>query len=210
MPSPDVILGGLTSLANAWRGFAIAWHITLLLLIVSAMAGWRPSERAAGRLLLAPLASVSALAWSTGNPFNAIVFAALAATLVVVASRLPPTRIEFASPAMVLFGVSLLAFGWIYPHFLVVDSSLEHLYAAPFALIPCPTLAVLIGVTLMTTLAQCRRWTSVLGGAGLLYGTIGVFTLGVLIDTVLLAGAALLVVRLGLVGRLNRQQAFIQ
>lgn len=46
------------------------------------LVGWRPSNRIVDYLFTAPLLSVSALAWASGNPFNGATFAALALFLI--------------------------------------------------------------------------------------------------------------------------------
>ncbi|HEU5255113.1 MAG TPA: hypothetical protein VFU28_03935, partial [Vicinamibacterales bacterium] len=66
------------------------------------------------------------------------------------------------------------------------------LYASPFGILPCPTLAVVIGVTLMGRPLMAVRWHAIVIVAGLLYGAIGVFRLGVVLDWgLLLASLAL-------------------
>ena len=59
-------------------------------------------------------------------------------------------------------------------------------------MLPCPTLAFLIGASLVAGSFDSRAWIAVLAPLGAIYGVIGVFVLGVTIDWVLIAGAALL------------------
>jgi hypothetical protein len=89
-------------------------------------------------------------------------------------------------------GTTLIGLGLVYPHFLLADSWVAYLYAAPFALIPCPTLMVVIGATLVFGNFGSIGWRMVLATAGVLYGAIGVIRLGVWIDWPLLAGAVVL------------------
>jgi hypothetical protein len=100
---------------------------------------------------------------------------------------------ESPSPAVLATGALLFLFGFVYPHFLATNSLAVRVYAAPIGLIPCPTLSALIGITLMFGLFREREWSPVLAAAGLLYGAIGAFRLGVTIDLVLVGGAAMLV-----------------
>ncbi len=79
MPSSDSIRAGLTAIANDWRWLAVTWHLMLFGLLLPLFAGWRPSSRVVAQLLTIPVLSVSAVGWISGNPFNAAVFAALAA-----------------------------------------------------------------------------------------------------------------------------------
>lgn len=194
MPSPDTILTGLTALANEWRSLAIAWHIFLGTSILSVLAGWRPPARRLGQLLLAPLASVAVLAFLSGNPFNGILFVVLTLTLIRATTRFLDARAQLASPAWVAAGAAFIVFGWAYPHFLPTDSWTAYLYAAPFGILPCPTLTAVIGVTLAFRNLHSRPWSAPLAVAGLWYGTIGVFALGVALDFVLLLASAMLAV----------------
>jgi hypothetical protein len=88
-------------------------------------------------------------------------------------------------------GYGLLAFAWLYPHFLEPGSLLAYAYAAPMGVVPCPTLALVLGSTLLAQAAVPRWLARVLAGAGIFYGTFGVLRLGVAIDAVLLLGALL-------------------
>jgi hypothetical protein len=92
-----------------------------------------------------------------------------------------------------MVGVGLVIFGLIYPHFVRTHSWIEYLYASPFGLVPCPTLSVIIGATLMAR-ARSHVWDVTLSVVGLLYGMIGVFRLGVGIDYGLIVGALTLAV----------------
>jgi hypothetical protein len=192
MPSAETILTGLTTIANDWRWLAAAWHVLLAAQLLAFAAGRRPSVRTVGYLLLAPLLSVSLLAWLSGNPFNATVFILLTVTLGVTATSFPSTPIQLASPVRVTFGIALVIFGSTYPHFLRTDTWTTYLYAAPLGLLPCPTLSAVIGLTLVFQNLCSRRWGLTLLVAGLLYGTIGVFRLGVSLDWGLLIASVLL------------------
>jgi hypothetical protein len=86
----------------------------------------------------------------------------------------------------------LIVYGWTYPHFLDTDSWIAYLYASPFGIVPCPTLSVVMGITLAFRILRSRSWSTTLVVAGLLYGGIGVFRLGVLLDWGLLFAAATL------------------
>lgn len=83
----------------------------------------------------------------------------------------------------------MIGFGWIYPHFLDNATPMEYLYAAPTGLIPCPTLSIVIGFTLILGGLRLRPWCLVLTIMGLFYGVFGAGRLGVKIDGVLLLGA---------------------
>ena len=192
MPSPEAILGLAARIANEYRTLAIGWHVYLGAILVAALAGWRPSNRFAAYALVAPLLSVSALAWASGNPFNGVTFAALALLLFGFATRLSTEPVTVASSLLLLSGALLVAFGWTYPHFLTGRHWTAYTYAAPFGLLPCPTLSTVIGFTLTLDMLRSKAWSMTLAVAGFGYGAIGVFTLGVTLDWGLLAGATLL------------------
>ncbi len=189
MPSAESILAGLTRIANDAFVLAVVWHAILAsILVFFALRG--PLPRAGTVLASAPLASVSALAWAFGNPFNGAVFALLAASLAVLGALRhegDPPRPTWARVA----GALLLAYAWVYPHFLELGP-LAYLVGAPMGLVPCPTLALVLGLALLGVVRARRAWSFVLAGAGVLYATIGVLRLGVVLDVPLFMGAVAL------------------
>ena len=192
MPSPEAILAEATAIANEWQSVAIIWHIVLAIAVVALGVGWQPPTRWLALTLAAPFISVSAVAWMFSNPFNGTAFAVFGVLLIVVARRFSSIRFERASPLFSAAGVLLVVFGWMYPHFLRADSWTAYAYASPFGLLPCPTLSVVIGLTLIFGLTRERAWGAALAVAATIYGVIGVFQLGVSFDYGLLAGAAVL------------------
>lgn len=189
MPAPEVILDGLSNIANQWWMLAAAWHAYFAVLIVGLILGVRPSKRVAGVLLGLPLLSVSALAWTAANPFNGTLLGLAGVALIVLAFRLPDEPIQIAPLWVVIAGALMFVFGWVYPHFLDTFPVVAYLYAAPTGLVPCPTLSIVIGLVLIAGGLDSRLWTSVLAVTGLFYGLFGALRLGVIIDIVLLAGA---------------------
>ncbi len=194
MPSADKILAGLEQIANdAWLG-AMAWHGLVALAAIALLLGWRPSRRLAAVLLVAPLASVSALAWIFGNPFNGASFAVLAAALLAFARKAAAQPVARAPAWATIAGVAMLAFGWVYPHFLAASTPVAYVYAAPLGLIPCPTLSAVIGFALLGGGLGALNWSLTLAGAGVFYAIFGVVRLGVSLDLPLLGGAVALIV----------------
>ena len=187
MPSSETILAGL---ANDYRWLAVAVHVYIGALVVLAAAGRLRSKKIAAILIALPLLSVSILAWLSGNPFNGALFAVFAVALLALAIRLPAGDIQFAPAPVAMAGFALLFFGWIYPHFLENANFISYLYSAPTGIIPCPTLSVVIGLTLIAGSFQSRPWGFVAAGAGLFYGLFGALRLGVSLDWFLAAGAA--------------------
>jgi hypothetical protein len=193
MPSSTEVLDALTALANRFWYLAAAWHVATAVGIVAVLAGFHPSRRLAGVLLVTPCLSVAGLALSVGNPFNGLVFLATAFVLFGIAIRLPSVPVRRSAHwAATHVGLALLTFGWMYPHFLVGASPFAYLYAAPMGVVPCPTLAAIIGVSLLAGGFQSRSWSWVLASVGLFYGAFGVLRLGVTIDWMLGLGALVL------------------
>jgi hypothetical protein len=194
MPAPTEIITGLTYIANAWSGVAVAWHVAVAVLLIALIAGWKPTRRQLGVLLVLPLVSVSVFAWLAHNPFNGTLFAVAAAILVAIAAKLPDARVRRASNPIALLGFAMIGFGWVYPHFLEGGSSVRYLYAAPTGLIPCPTLSVAVGFALLAAGLGSRAWSAVLAATGLFYGLFGALRLGVYLDAGLITGSVALAV----------------
>jgi hypothetical protein len=192
VPSPDVLLTALAAIAHDWRWLAIAWHLVFAAVFAALFAGWRPSARSLGLVLVAPLLSVSVVAWLSGNPFNGTTFAVLAAALVWSVRSFRDTSVTFGPSTWLAAGAAITVFGWTYPHFVTTESWAAYLYASPFGILPCPTVSVVIGMTVMVRHRIAIRWNAALIVAGLLYGAIGVFRLGVELDWGLLLASALL------------------
>jgi hypothetical protein len=192
MPTPNELLAALTALANDWWPLAVLWHAWLGVILFMLVVGWRPPARTLGRLTMLPVTSVAIVASMTGNPFNSATFTLLAVVLVHATIGLSDAPVRLDSRRWVAAGAALILFGWTYPHFLRDASWTTYLYAAPFGILPCPTLSVAIGITLVFDNLRAMRWGATLAVAGILYGAAGVFVLGVLIDGVLLFGALML------------------
>jgi hypothetical protein len=192
MPTRQEILAGLTWLANEHVGIAIIWHILTLILIAVLFAGWRPGNNLMILMLSSLLMSVSVFASLQGNYFNAVVFAFL--LVISISATLKPgsSLIKGDKSWPDIIGLLLIIYGLCYPEFLSANSVLEYAYAAPVGLIPCPTLAVLIGFALVYRGLGSVRWTMTLVIAGMFYGLFGVFYLGVYLDWVLVAGSFIL------------------
>jgi len=188
MPTAEQILQGLTAVANDWMLVAVAWHLVIGAALVAVLVGWRPAPRLAASLITTLPASAAIVAIAAGNPFNGIVLAATALALALLtrapASSPPASWVRWA-------GVAMIAYGWFYPHFLEGDV-VAYAYAAPVGLVPCPTLAMAMGLALAGNVGE-RRWRRVLAGVAAFYAMFGMLRLGVLLDAGLLVGAIALV-----------------
>ena len=191
MPAPSEILDLAALIANEWRWLAAAWHAAILLFLIDALVR-RTAQPATAAMLALPMISVSAMAGWSANPFNSSVFLVLAVLLAVAARRMDKRPVAVASPPLAAAGLMLFAFGFVYPHFLVAQSWMSYLVMSPFGLLPCPTLAAVTGISLIFGMFGSRRWTATLMVTLLAYGIIGVAVLGVWMDTMLIAGAVML------------------
>jgi len=191
MPGSTEILAGLTAIANRAIGAAAAWHIVVAIALVALAIGWRPSERVARTLVVIPLVSVAGFALAFGNPFNGFIFVAGSITLVALASVGDRRAVQRGSWWASWAGVAMIAFGWVYPHFLEGHPT-SYLFAAPLGLVPCPSLSAAIGFALVGNGLGARAWSITLSALGVFYGLFGVLRLGVFIDVGLVGGATVL------------------
>jgi hypothetical protein len=193
VPSSDEILAGLSEVAHRWIAIAIAWHIVLgVALAAVATGGWRPSNRTAAIASAAPLASVSiASASSAGSPFNAIVLGIAAIALVGIGWRITPAPIDLrGEPRWPLaIGLAMIGLGWVYPHFLEGEAAWLPAIGSPIGLVPCPSIAIVLGLGLCGRGLASRAWAVSVAALGLFYGVFGALRLGVWIDLGLVAGA---------------------
>jgi len=194
MPNSQTITDQLTLASNSAVDVAIAWHVATAGAIVALLRGWRPSNRAGGVMLAAPIVSAAAVALAFGNPFNAAILGGLALALVLLALRLAPLPAALGSATARIGGVLLVAFGSFYPHFLQSGTPVAYLYAAPTGVVPCPTLSLVIGFSLLAGGFGSRAWSVTLAAVGLFYGLFGVARLGVYLDIPLIVGAAALLI----------------
>ena len=189
------ILAGLGRITNDAFVFAVLWHVVVGAASILLWLGWRPAPRLAGGLLCLPLVSASAFAWVFGNPFNGSLLALTAIVLGWLTWRETKSEVRRSRWWSTTLGGLLVAFAWSYPHFLVGRPMLAYLVGAPMGLIPCPTLSLMIGATLIGYGPNMKGWALVLAGVGAFYALFGVLRLGVVIDLVLLAGSIALGVR---------------
>jgi len=191
MPASAELLRQLATIANELIGVAMAWHVVVASVLVTVALGWRPTPRTSVVALAALPVSVAIIAAAYGNVFNALGFALLA--LLLVAGRRTATMPGHVPAWSRALGAALIAYAWLYPHFLA-GPWFQYAYAAPLGVVPCPTLALVAGVTLVAGSFGSRFVAAVLAVWCLFYATFGIVRLGVWLD----AGLALAVVGLGL------------
>jgi hypothetical protein len=192
MPHSTEILASLRRIANDGIALAVLWHLLGAIVLAALLRGWRPARRRAAVSLLALLACVSVLAWLHASYFNGAVISVLVLGLAVSARRMSPERVDRGPAWSRLAGVTMLAFGWFYPHFLDAEPWPIYAVAAPMGLLPCPTLSVLIGASLLARGFGSKAWSGLLSAAGAFYAGFGALRLGVRMDFILGGGSTLL------------------
>ncbi|HET9240450.1 MAG TPA: hypothetical protein VFO10_24510 [Oligoflexus sp.] len=184
MPSSSEILSQLSLLAQSYIWLAILWHLAVFALLVR--KGWRPKQRHAAQLLLLPLISVSVLGWLHRNPFQGLVFIILTFILGLISFQLANRPVSLHRKWTFPVGILALLYALVYPHFLEGTSAWLYLLAAPIGVVPCPTLSLVCGFTLLFSGFYSRAWQAVCAVAGLFYAAFGIFVLGVWLDLGLL------------------------
>ena len=194
MPTPEEILNGLALAANRFTTLSIAWHLIVLIFIILLMTGRKFNTKIVAAGLSIFLLSVGIVAVLVSNPFNAIMFALAALLFGFITLKFKPVPVGLKWDLISVSGLVMVIFGFIYPHFLDGDNFYQYLYSAPMGLIPCPTLSVFIGITLMLHGFQSKKWMMTAALFGLFYGIFGVMRLKVVLDVLLIGGAFFLMV----------------
>jgi hypothetical protein len=192
VPTPSQILETLSALAQKWWVLAVVWHLYFAALAASLALKWRPTKSLAALILAVPLLSVVVMAWLSGNPFTTSILGAVFIGLTAIGWRLPKTPLHIPVGPLLVPGVLMVLFGLVYPHFLGAAPVLTYLYAAPVGIVPCPTLSVLVGFSIILGSMGSRSWGLLLGAAGIFYGAFGALHLGVTLDWALFLGAVVL------------------
>jgi hypothetical protein len=189
MPSSEFILANLAEIAHRFRPFAVGFHVLVSMGMLAWLTGWRPSREGVATLLGVLLLSPALFAVMGGVPFNGAVLLLVAALSWSIGRRLGGEPAEAGSAWQMAAGVTMMVFGLSYPHFVDAASPWTYLYAAPTGLLPCPTLSLIVGIGLFFHGLESRAWSAVMASAGLFYGLVGAFRLGVTIDLALCVGA---------------------
>jgi hypothetical protein len=193
LPSADQVLAQLEALASTGRGVAFIWHCLVLLGLGALWLGpWVPSRRLAGMASALPLVSAAVLAGVSENPFNAAVVGAAAAALLTLGLRLSTDPVKRAGPVPAALGALTVAYALLYPHF-VPGGWPYAVLMAPVGVLPCPSLALVLGLALLSGGFGSRAWSLVAAGVSLFYALFGMFRLGVWLDAGLLAAAVALI-----------------
>ncbi|HKS17368.1 MAG TPA: hypothetical protein VJU16_08650 [Planctomycetota bacterium] len=195
MPDAQEILEHLATASRDARWLALAWHLLVAATLAALAAGCRPPRSHVGPALSAPLLSASAIAWSFGNPFNGMMLFAAALVLAVPRGRPPLGEATLPGPWVRTLGFGLVGFAWVYPHFFEEARFLDYLFFSPLGVIPCPTLALVLGFVLLFDGGTSKGRTIVAAATGAFYGLFGWLVLDVTLDLVLLLGSAVVLVR---------------
>lgn len=187
MPTSAELLQQLAAIADAHPLIAIAWHVVILVAIAWFVLDAPTAERATG-LAIAPITSVFLVSAGHESWFNSASFGALAVALLVARGQLG-SRWRTDVPAWATaYGAALILFGAWYPHFTTAPWY-EAIFTSPIGLLPCPTLAVVAGFTLLAGGFGSRAFPAVLAVWTTLYATFGALRLGVQLDLGLFVAA---------------------
>lgn len=200
MPSSAGIQELLAATTRELAPLALAWHLALAAIAVAYLRGWRPAPHRCAPLLAVPVLSVSIVAFAFGNMLDGASFAALAIILVVTGLRAPGVHLERGPAWSRWLGCALILFGMWYPH-LVEGAWYRVLAVAPLGVVPCPTLALVAGVTLVADGFGSRAIPAVIALWAGFYARLGIFNQGALVDI------GLLVAMLGLIAMLVHNEA---
>jgi hypothetical protein len=192
VPSPFEIVRLLGVMSRELTWLAVGWHVVVFAVFAAGLAGFRPSNRVIAIVLVALASSVAVAALAYANPFNALAFGILAVALAISSARHPPGRASLGPPWAVLLGSAVLLFGTCYPHFVVGPWYLR-IMAAPVGVVPCPTLAVVGGTTLVLGAFGARALPALLAAWSAFYALFGILRLGVMLDAGLVASSVGLV-----------------
>jgi hypothetical protein len=188
MPLSTRILDQLATTTSELTFIGIGWHLATAAVAIALFAGWKPSTRHTALLLIMPILSVATISTAYSSWFNAISFTLLALLLTIGLDDAAP-RWHLHGPAWSrLLGIALIVYGFCYPHF-VAGAWYRALYAAPLGVVPCPTLAVVVGFTLLGPANGSRTIPTLLAVWTTFYAVFGIAVLGVVLDTGLLVGA---------------------
>lgn len=195
MLKPEEIINGLQTIVDKYSLFSMAWHFVFYGLIAALIARWKPSNRLFAILFCMPAFSVAAFAWLIGNPFNGMLFSILAILILIFGVKASSQPIRFSQLPFAISGILMIVFGLVYPHFIETNSVYNYLVESPVGLIPCPTLAVMIGFALLFNGFGSQAITLILIIFGLFYGIFGVLKLAVYLDLFLVFGTTALLTK---------------
>jgi hypothetical protein len=187
MPTVADLLEQLATIAGSHPTIAIGWHIAMLVAVVWFVLETPTTERATV-LAIAPIVSVFLVSAGHASWFNAISFGVLAIALLASRKNLAPRWRSDVPAWSSSGGVAMILFGAWYPHF--TDAPwYQALVTSPVGLLPCPTLAVVAGFTLLAGGFGSRWIPALLAVWTLFYGAFGALRLGVVLDLGLLVAA---------------------
>jgi hypothetical protein len=184
MPPSQELLQQLFTIAAGHETIAIAWHVAILVAIVWFVRNEPTTEHAVG-FAIAPLVSVFLVSAGHESWFNTTSFGVLVVALLASRAHLAPRWRTCVPEWSSVVGVAMILFGVWYPHF-TGGAWYRSLYVSPVGLLPCPTLAVVAGFTLLAGGFGTRAIPALLAAWTLFYGAFGAFRLEVQLDVVLL------------------------
>lgn len=191
MPSPRQILEQLTRLATEGRTLGLLWHVVVLAALAFVVARKWEGRASLAVATVFPMFTASLVAFATGNWVNGLVLDLGALTMIVISRKFAGTLIEIGRPIPFTIGVATLLYALFYTHFTPIRSWTD-VWMTPIGVLPCPTMALVIGLGLMAGGFRSRAWSLTAAVLGLGYSLFGVFVLKVQWDLGLFAAAVVM------------------
>ena len=188
------MLADLSAAASHYQWLGLLWHLFISFLLAALLLGWEPVRRSARLWIALPLVSTAIVAAAAGNPFDGVVMGVTAMALLVAALRRPAALAAWHWNWQTGTGLASIAFAWAYPTFSANAASWVYAFGSPTGVLPVPTLALVIGFTLLTSAHQTRTWSTGLASVAAFYGAFGSVQLGVTLDLGLLLGSLALII----------------
>ena len=181
------LLDYLSMVSNKSLLLNLAMHLLVVLSIVTIhlTKAVRVRKYVFNSTLLLLFLSVTLKAGIYGNLFHAITFGTM--VLVAIVVLIEDKRTLYVPKFNIQTIVSLLfiLLGLWYPEF-VKASTLEYFLVSPIGAIPCPTLITVLGMLNLYYSSVQRNELIVIAFFGFVYGFIGTFKLGILLDIILI------------------------
>jgi hypothetical protein len=191
MPAPHQILEQLTRLATEGRMLGLIWHLALLVGLALVVAKKWESRASLAVAAVFPMFTASLVAFAVGNWVNGLVLDLGALTMVVISRKFTGTPIEIGRPIPFTVGVATMLYAVFYTHFTSIHSWTD-VWMTPIGVLPCPTMALVIGLGLMAGGFRSRAWSLTAAVLGLGYSLFGVFVLKVQWDLGLFAASVVM------------------
>lgn len=198
MKSPEEITNMLLNVTDQLRTFAAIVHIIFLVVMVTGLI----SKKIRGTLFFLFIAFLSLSATVIAIKYmilpNIIIFSMFFGLIIDAYFRKQLNfELENLKPVNVFFGITGMASGFWYLHWVESPIWLNALYDSPLGIVNCPTMVAICGFLCLTAKPRSIMLETTVALNTLYFGFFGVFRLGAYIDIMLIICALFLILRLG-------------